>query len=527
MKNLLKRIGIFCLCFTVAFGFSACGGAADYRNDPNVLHISVWSGGYGTEWLKAVGRAYEAKHENITVKYEEATLRERAIIPLTNPSVYDIVISDSFMTSKYAKYPQYSGYDKTFHSIKEVFDYTPEGERGPIRSKMSENVLDWCTSDDGENYFIPVSSSLWGLTYNVDILAAEGIAVPRTTDEMKAAFDRFKGKKVKAHIFSGYTDYWQPIVYTWWAQYDGLKTFNNFFKGQTVDGEYLVDIFGTQGRYEAVKCADDFLGYGSFSSENADDGYFSKTATGLEYMPAQLKYLQGEAAFMANGGWLENEMRDSFKNATMANIANMKVPVISSITDRFASDSDKSDAKLIEIIDYVDGGKVSAKPSGVTDADIAIVEEARSLTYMTGAEMTAVVPVTSTKSDLAKDFLKFMYSDEGAKIVLMADAGTQLPVNTDFSSDADINGKLTEFGKSRMRLLSGGTTFFKSFKEPIVYDGGLSAYAIGRTFEKAFASVYVNDRTTAEAYYRYDIDYYTANNGTTWTNLLRTVGLVD
>ena len=509
-------------CLLGAGLFAGCGeGTQDYSDDPNVLHISMWEGGYGIQWMEDLADAYEAKNENIDVKIDHTTLRDKANIPLTNVSVYDIVITDSYQVAKYALSPQYSGYDSTFVDLSDVMNHTPAGESLPIREKFSENVMEWMDLD-GKVYYTTVAASLWGLTYNPGLLAQFGYDhAPRTTQEMKDMFDKIAGENtdVKPLIFSGSTDYWNPIVYTWWAQYDGVQSFNSFFKGQTLDGEYLYDIFATDGRRKGVEWAETFLKWGS--------GYYDQDAVGYQYKPAQLKYLQGDAVFMANGGWLENEMSSAFTSAEMANIANMRVPVISDITAKFDADSDKSDTKLREIVSWIDGGKTGAKPSGVSDGDLKIVEDARSLTYLTGAEMTAVVPVTSKKADLAKDFLKFMYSDEGAKVVLLSDAGMQLPLKTDFSADEDVLAVLSDFGTSRMEILSSGTMFFRSFKEPIVSSGGLAPYAIGRTFEKAFASPYENDRISAGEYYQYDIDYYTANNGSAWRNLLRTAGLID
>ena len=168
-----------------------------------------------------------------------------------------------------------------------------------------------------------------------------------------------------------------------------------------------------------------------------------------------------------------------------ANIDFVKAPVISSITDRFAADSDKSDAKLREIVKYVDG-TIAAKPTGVTDADIELVREARKSSYATGGvDHQGFIPCTSDDIDYAKEFLKFMYSDEGLKIYYDTMGGLKLPATpTDgYAVKADLsvftqsvssllseNYLCTTYAKSKMFTIAGVSNIYRNGMNSLVSD---------------------------------------------------------
>ena len=189
-------------------------------------------------------------------------------------------------------------------------------------------------------------------------------------------------------------------------------------------------------------------------------------------------FLDGVAAFCINGAWLGVEM-----GSDTANIDFVKAPVISAITDRFAEGSDKSDAKLREIVKYVDGASTT-KPTGVTDGDIELVRDARKNSYASGGvDHQAFIPCYSDDIDQAKQFLKFMYSDKGLNTYYDTMNGLKLPATptggyaaksnlsvftqsvTDLLSE---NYICTTFAKSKMFTLAGVSTIYRNGMNALV-----------------------------------------------------------
>ena len=78
MKKLKKLIalvlGFTCVASTAATA-TACGGkGGGLTKSPDILNISIFNGGYGTQYLRSVAEAFEAEYPEITVKFEETKL---------------------------------------------------------------------------------------------------------------------------------------------------------------------------------------------------------------------------------------------------------------------------------------------------------------------------------------------------------------------------------------------------------------------------------------------------------------------
>ena len=100
----------------------------------------------------------------------------------------------------------------------------------------------------------------------------------------------------------------------------------------------------------------------------------------------------------------------------------MGYPVASAIINRLPTVND--DAKLREVIDYVDG-KTATAPTGVSEEDIAAVAEARGMVGVyTGGGM--VIPKTAANKAGAKEFIKFLCSDKAAIVSARAVKGLEI-----------------------------------------------------------------------------------------------------
>ena len=531
MKNLKKtftKLVVMTLAFVfVVSVFGGCSKPKKNYNDPNTVFISAWDSGFGLGWLEQIADKYEENNPGITIDIESTTLRDKATLPLTSESYYDIVMADSVGLMTASQHSRFAGFETDYTEITDVYDSCAPGESKTIRSKLTDLTAEFIDVN-GKNFYMPMQSTVWGLSYNVDVLS--NYYIPKTSYEMELLCDQLKkDTSINAPIiFTGDTDYWDPILWTWWAQYEGKDSYDAFFRGQTTDGKYTPDIFSAIGRLRALEQVETFL--------TPTNGYCDSNSTGYQYMQGQLYYLQGKYAFMANGGWLENEMAASFKGSQMANIDFMDVPVISSIVERLSFyeegeevafstlDATKKaayDAKLKAIIDYVDGESTS-KPEGVIDDDVAIVEEARSLYFLTEMYYHAAIPCYSKRIDHAKNFLRYLYSDEAAKIYAKADIGSLLPIKHDFLSSEEIS-QISPLKQTLLEKLNTKQIIMYSYNDPIVYQGGLTDFAISGTLEANFGSVNPIDRVSAYNVFMYDYNYY--RQGNAWDNLMQAAGV--
>ena len=155
------------------------------------------------------------------------------------------------------------------------------------------------------------------------------------------------------------------------------------------------------------------------------------------------------------------------------------MPVVSALSEKlsyYSAVATDNDAKLREMITFVDAhptkGDNMGAPSYATAEDVEIVREARQMAYsMSGADHTVLIPSYSDKVDAAKDFLKFMYSDEGLNLYYKATGGAMLPVTPSEGYAAssvtmsafrkNINNVLSEnyifdFGNNKARIFALG-----------------------------------------------------------------------
>jgi ABC-type glycerol-3-phosphate transport system substrate-binding protein len=275
----------------------------------------------------------------------------------------------------------------------------------------------------------------------------------------------------------------------------------------------------------------------------------------------QQYFLKQKAAMIINGDWVVNEiLKGSYTEEQTKGLAFMKTPIISSIVETMpmwaangdegkhyavdpkpantnvASDplsnaavaisADKKasyDKALCAIIDYVDG-VTTTKPTSVegiaiSEADITRIEEARSITPSMSCFHNAVIPSNSDRIEEAKDFLKFMYSDEGLDIYAQNSYGCGLPVQYTKEEVAEIAGD-SKIVKSAYEMLDGAyLTFHTGSKNKAFCKNGLSF--VYRSDASLFYSVFAEKPTSS----RYENAYTffkqsRANISDLWSNFV-------
>ena len=487
-----------------------------------VIYMSIWDSGYGVKWMEDIIKAYNAKETGVYVKMDPTALRDKAILPVMAKSDYDIVVADNSGVVKESIYPNIIGYDSTYVEITDVMQSKYGTEDVTLEEKMLDDVKNFAKVNN-KYYFMPLMVNYWGMTYNADIL--KNYYLPRTSYEFEKLCKELPSS-IKPIIFSGDTDYWDPVLWTWWAQYAGYDEYKAFWNAEDVTGKKTADIFASKARLRALETTERML--------RPSNGYCDSDSTGLEYMQAQIKYLSGGYAFMANGGWLEAEMREIFAGQQHATIDYLETPVISAIVEKLSFYTDTGvdfysldatkmaqyDAKLCEIVSYVDGGQTGTKPSGVTEGDIAIVKGARDIFYLDGVSFAAMIPCYAEHVTEAKDFLKFLYSNEAAKIMLDGKIGAMMPIEHNFLSETE-KANLPSTIKTVSNLLSNKKIIHTFLNSPYVYQGGLADFRTAGTMEALFGSVNSKDRKTPMEIFMEDYTYY--HTGSAWKNLLESV----
>lgn len=495
LLSFLMSLGLIFSCFAGCNNKNpGPGGKGD---DAQTLQVYCTEAGYGVEWLHALLNLFKEqdwvkeKYPNLQIPY-----------PTTNDvrSFPSSMLTAGEKTNKFDLFfgidlNSLGGPDSELLNLSEgVYNTTVPGESVLYKDKLAKSLVEThkynnlANPNSEEYYFASWIGGMSSFVYNETILQSFGIDVPKTTDEFIAACATIKanegldnGKYNKgSSIVQSLTDadYWQYAYPNWWAQYDGIDGYNNFYSG-IYNGRYSVDIFKMPGRLESLKVMEVLLDY--------DNGYLNKDSFNYQYMQAQTSFLQGNDVFHFNGDWFTNEMASTYRELEASNqlggsFRMMRMPVISALGIKLGI----TDAELSAIVDYIDGETQTAPSFTSTkgmsnNAVIERVREARSLNFSLASVHVGCIPKYAQGKEVAMDFLRFMATDianvEYTRV-------TSSPLYFDYSlkeSAPEVYNALPQTAKDSIDFFQNSTfnvyTLRKDSSYQLVQYGSLSSLA--------------------------------------------------
>ena len=404
MKKTTKWVSLMLAGVLVAGMLTGCGGNDKDGNKGGTsatdIEISYWHAGLGVEWLDKLIEGFEKKYPEYNVYYSASANGDAAT---AGYGLEDTDTVDLYMTAK--KYNT-----KYMEPLNDILDTTIEGESKSIKEKFHASYLE-VEEVDGNYYTLTHGGGVMGFVYNKNIFKDAGITqLPRTTDELAVACATLTDKNITplCHFKSG--GYYNFMNEVWFAQYSGMDYYYDFYANPSKDKMTAQD-----GRYQVLKVHEKLN-----KPENVLQGSNSDA-----HVSMQTKFLEGKCAMMLTGSWLSSEMSNTEK---INDFAMMKTPVISSITDKLTTVKGEMDLrKLITAIDnvvdgvetidtYKNGENYVVEGKTISAADWEYVYTARNTMPANYAGEVSFIPNYSNAKEGAKEFLKYMYSDEGYRI---------------------------------------------------------------------------------------------------------------
>ncbi len=507
-----KTFGKLFACFmaaVAAFSVAGCKGGkiSEVDDGEGVLNILCMEAGYGTtfmdEWIKEFKKV--PGNEDVTVNpVYDVQVGDTTLSLLNDPSLnpYDLILTGTFSYVKHAE----NGLLEDLSGVVSELDYP-----------LLDSYADF-GKYKGKTYVLPWVHGPAGIIYNTDMLPAERI--PKTTDELVALCGDITAgrietaKDIKPFVWGGSNagNYWRYSADCWWAQYDGVDAYRDFWTF-TVDGipnspdGYRV--YGQQGILESYTVLENILkpDYCVYGSQSKD------------HTTSQSDFMLGRAVMIPCGDWMESEMRKNY--ASVTNYKLMRTPVISALGDKLKLAGDgathsQNDEKLSEVVGYIDDGKTDGEISaltGVTVAKAAAVREARLTIYSMDSRHQVFIPSSSNAKDEAKAFIKFMSSLKASEI-FQKEARSQQPY--DYGADAVVCEGASSYLKNNIELVKDAKFIFPDYDtSSIRYKGGVNREFVKYNDELEIS--FYDGNLTAKKLFDDNYNYFTAAGENKWS----------
>lgn len=496
MKKLL--LTVLSVCIAAACCFGGCN-TNQVNDEEGVLNIFMLEGGYGTEFMEEWIKAFKSieGNEDIEIQfYADVEASTKATNYLANPSEnpYDLFLTGGVGFKTQAE----------IGNLVDISDVYKEFEN-PLQSAFSE-----IGKYKGNYYMVPWASGPCGLVYNTDMLKEND--VPKTTEELLQLCRDIKSGTIASaagvapFVWAGKNagDYWQYVTDCWWAQYEGIDAYYDFWSLKNNDPNGYT-VYGQEGILKSYEALQSIL--------TKADGYSLHGSDTKEHTPAQSNFMQGQAVMIPVGDWLENEVKESYSDFTSYKL--MKTPVISALGEALelagaGASAAAHDEKLSEIVSLVDEGKSSAEiaqTTGVAENKVILVAEARNMVINIGANHQAYIPAQSNAIPEAKAFMKFMSSDEANRI-FREYAKSSLPFDYDTEFEAG-----SPYMQSKDKILSECVSLIPQYdSSSIRYKAGLMKWNKITDVEKQL----YNGTTTPKEFYDSNYYFFTSEGENRW-----------
>ncbi|MBE5737618.1 MAG: extracellular solute-binding protein [Clostridiales bacterium] len=476
MKKLLALLIATLVMLTGTVGCKANndGALSQFKDRPNEVVVYYSSNAYGGDWLTKIAEKYMTTHNDDTYINVKKTVEQTSDLAKIESGV---AVGDLYLLDMHLE-------DKTFayEDISDVYDSYPIGETAKtVGQKLDPAYQNYYKNSGAYNYVMPKTSVFGGynFAYNktvLDSIMPEGYSLPRTTNEFVELGSAIKDDAyLLVNSFYDSSDYGKYMYNAWFAQLIGYDAYENYRMGRYFDAAQGKYVFDESSPTYYTKYRDSIQDFYEIleSIYTKDSGYIHSDSISLGAMEAE-SVLAGfgfgpnkkPAVFMINGTYLEQELGWMLEEQKAANnpqeIRMMQMPVASEIIKR--TPSIETDQELRTVIDYVDkilDGETATKPADVEDADIEIIKEARTICglYMAGG---MVIPKAANNKAGAKEFIRYLASDEAAVIAAQYTNGTDfLPFGKDVSEE-ELGAPRTDFMNDCIKIDKRTTRFCSS-----------------------------------------------------------------
>lgn len=317
------------------------------------LNIAIFEGGYGpTYWVEVVQK-FEEAYPGVKVNMQINPKIGEIIRPqIVAGNVPDFIsMNDTESSGLITAMIK----ENALMDITDLFEETAIGSDTKLKDLIMDGVLDTgkCAPyGDGKIYFAPFNASPMGLVYNKTLFEENNWELPVTWDEFFALGDKAKEKGIALFTYPGiYPGYVESMLFPSIASASGLDNLKAI--ASYTEGSF--------NQPEVLKVLENI-------QKISTDGYLMEGTVALNHTQSQTDMMMNKALFIPNGNWIEGEMKEAPR---------------------------------------ADGFQFGLCPAPVIDASQP--------KYVMSSIEQFSIPVNAKNPELAKEFIRFLYTDESVK----------------------------------------------------------------------------------------------------------------
>jgi N-acetylglucosamine transport system substrate-binding protein len=265
------------------------------KDEKVTLKVGFLEAGYGREWFDHATALFTERYPNVTFDIT------------ASPKIPDLITTkaaagddeDMFDILYGLAYTEFVDANK-LEPLTDIFQMKPSDGGGKTLDELivpGYNVPEQYYK--GENWLFPIANYIGGMFYDQKLFEDNGWnKSPKTYDEFLALCEAIMSKGIDPIVYSGLYNYsifsFDTKVFEL-AIDNGNKEFRNHYEnysGPEFTSAESVEVYNRL--YDMGK-----------------KGYISKQSVGMNHTQSQMLALQGKAAMVPSGDWIENEMKES------------------------------------------------------------------------------------------------------------------------------------------------------------------------------------------------------------------------
>ncbi|WP_313892297.1 carbohydrate ABC transporter substrate-binding protein [Psychrobacillus sp.] len=365
MKSIFSKMFILLAIFTIILAgcSSEKEGSSEATTPENgepeakseVLEVAVFQGGYGDAFWKQLAANFEKANPGTKVNVT------------ANPDIGNIIrpkiIAGTPPDVVYLNQTDPSGVtqglikEQGLTDLTDLFAGNAIDEDKPLALKILPGVLEsvyMSPYGDGKIYMAPYNYNVMGLWYNKTLFDDKGIALPKTWDELLALNSVAKENDRALFTYQGTVpSYLEEILIPAVYSLGGQEALDQML-------EYDPEFWKSETALTVL---------GIFEKIANEENALMNGTVALDHTQSQTSFMQGKAMFIPNGNWFEGEMAEAPRE------------------------------------DGFEFGFLGVPTFNAKDPLLAL----NSVEQM-------YIPKDAKNPELAKEFLRFMYSEENIKL---------------------------------------------------------------------------------------------------------------